>query len=189
MHTAGKISTCPDWKITCPVGHVTTKFYVPWDKIYMPRACGHPLMSSPAVVVSIVPADGLAHNGAKPSAGTLMTMFTLLVLKSEYTIILNLKKIQQSLFTLFLLKAILWLGKLSHLQQQIKHAINDIKHNMNFIPNVHPDGLAHNGNKQSVGTVLSTKFKYFFSKVSWIINDFYFSFVDLLHWRFFHYIL
>ena len=38
MYTAGKISMCPDWKITCPVGHVTTKVYVPWDKIYMPRA-------------------------------------------------------------------------------------------------------------------------------------------------------
>ena len=48
MYTAGKISTCPDWKITCPLGHVTTKVYVPWDKIYMPRACGHALMSSPA---------------------------------------------------------------------------------------------------------------------------------------------
>ena len=35
---------CPDWKITCPVGHVTTKVYVPWDKIYMPRARGHALM-------------------------------------------------------------------------------------------------------------------------------------------------
>ena len=29
MYTAGKISTCPDWKITCPVGHVTTKVWVP----------------------------------------------------------------------------------------------------------------------------------------------------------------
>ena len=46
-----KYSTCPDWKITCSVGHVITKFYVPWDKIYMPRACGHALMSSPALVV------------------------------------------------------------------------------------------------------------------------------------------
>ena len=47
VHTAGKISTCPDWKFTCPVGHVATKVYVPWDKIYMPRARGHTLMSSP----------------------------------------------------------------------------------------------------------------------------------------------
>ena len=47
MYTAGKISTRPDWKITCPVGHVTTKVCVPWDKIYMPRAHGHALMSSP----------------------------------------------------------------------------------------------------------------------------------------------
>ena len=30
-------------------GHVTTKVYVPWDKIYMPRACGHTLMSSPGM--------------------------------------------------------------------------------------------------------------------------------------------
>ena len=47
MYTAGKISTCPDWKITCPVGHITTTDYLPWDKIYMPWACGHALMSSP----------------------------------------------------------------------------------------------------------------------------------------------
>ena len=39
MYTTGEISTCPDWKITRPVGHLTTKVYVPWDKIYMPRAC------------------------------------------------------------------------------------------------------------------------------------------------------
>ena len=110
------------------------------------------------VVVSIVPADGLAPNGARPSAGTMMTSLNLLVLKSEYTIILNLKKIQQSLFTLYLLKAFLWLRKLSHLQQQIKYAINDIKHNMNFIPNVHPDGLARDGTKPSVGTALTIKF-------------------------------
>ena len=37
-YTAGKISTCPDWKISCPVGHVTTNVYVPCDRIYMPRA-------------------------------------------------------------------------------------------------------------------------------------------------------
>ena len=47
MYTAEKISTRPDWKITCPVGHVTTKVYVPWDKIYMPRACGHALLTNP----------------------------------------------------------------------------------------------------------------------------------------------
>ena len=47
MYTAGKISMCPVWKITCPVGHVATKVNVPWDKIYMSRACGHALMSSP----------------------------------------------------------------------------------------------------------------------------------------------
>ena len=45
MYTAGKISTCPDWKISdsksdCPVGHVTTKVYMPWDKIYMPGHVG-----------------------------------------------------------------------------------------------------------------------------------------------------
>ena len=38
----------PWLKVTCPVGPITTKVYVPWDKIYMPRACGHALMSSPA---------------------------------------------------------------------------------------------------------------------------------------------
>ena len=43
IYTAEKISTCSDWKITCPVGHATTKVYVPWDKIYMPSACGHAL--------------------------------------------------------------------------------------------------------------------------------------------------
>ena len=47
MYTAEKISTCPDWKIMCPVGHVTTKVYVPWDKIYMPWAHGQAVMSSP----------------------------------------------------------------------------------------------------------------------------------------------
>ena len=53
MHTAGKISTCPDWKVTCPVRHITTKVYVPWDKIYMPQACGHALMSSPEVAITL----------------------------------------------------------------------------------------------------------------------------------------
>ena len=48
MNTAGKISTCPDWKTTCPVGHITTTVYVPWDKINMPQACGHTLMSNAA---------------------------------------------------------------------------------------------------------------------------------------------
>ena len=43
--STGKICTCPDWKITCPVGHVTTKVYVPWDKIYMPRACSPELIN------------------------------------------------------------------------------------------------------------------------------------------------
>ena len=38
MYTAEKTYTCPDWKITCPLGHVTAKVYVPWDKIYLPRA-------------------------------------------------------------------------------------------------------------------------------------------------------
>ena len=66
MYTAGKISTFPDWKITCLVGHVTTKCYVPWDKIYMPRACRHTLMSENPlktadswVLVIIVAADVL----------------------------------------------------------------------------------------------------------------------------------
>ena len=60
MYTAGKISTCPDWKITCPVGHVTTKFYVPWVKIYMPRACGHALVSSPELEAPISHYHGCA---------------------------------------------------------------------------------------------------------------------------------
>ena len=47
MYTAGKVNTCPDLKITCPAGHVTTNVNVPWDKIYMPRACRHALMLSP----------------------------------------------------------------------------------------------------------------------------------------------
>ena len=54
MYTAGKVNTCPDLKITCPAGHVTTNVYVPWDKIYMPRAWGHALMSSPAVASVII---------------------------------------------------------------------------------------------------------------------------------------
>ena len=36
-------------KITCPVEHVTTNVYLPWDRIYMPRACGHALMLSPVI--------------------------------------------------------------------------------------------------------------------------------------------
>ena len=43
MYTAGKISTCPDWKINCPVEQVTTKDYVSWDNIYMPWAWEHAL--------------------------------------------------------------------------------------------------------------------------------------------------
>ena len=31
-------------KITCPFRHVTPHLYVPGNKIYMPRACGHPLI-------------------------------------------------------------------------------------------------------------------------------------------------
>ena len=49
MYTAGKIKTWPDWKFTCPVGHVSIKVYEPWNKIYMPQACGHTLMLSPAL--------------------------------------------------------------------------------------------------------------------------------------------
>ena len=61
MYTAGEISACPDWKNTCPVGHITTKIYVPWDKIYMPWACGHALMSSPGLVTSYGDRD-LGHH-------------------------------------------------------------------------------------------------------------------------------
>ena len=44
MYTAGKISTCPDQKNPLPSqAIVTTKVYVPWDQLYMPRA----LISSP----------------------------------------------------------------------------------------------------------------------------------------------
>ena len=57
MYTAGKISTCPDWKITCPVGHATTKVCVPWDKIYMPRACGHAFMSRPVKCRQVAKCD------------------------------------------------------------------------------------------------------------------------------------
>ena len=49
MYTAGKVSTCPDWRVICPVGHVTTEVYVPWDRMYVPRAYGHALMLSPAI--------------------------------------------------------------------------------------------------------------------------------------------
>ena len=62
LYIAGEISTCCDWKITCPVGHITTKIYVPWDKIYvpwdkiyMPGACGHTFISSPGFVISNPP--------------------------------------------------------------------------------------------------------------------------------------
>ena len=47
IYTAGKISTFPDWKITCPVGHVTTKnFMCPETRSTCP---GHALMSSPGI--------------------------------------------------------------------------------------------------------------------------------------------
>ena len=88
MDTAGKIMTCPDLKITCPVGHVTTKVYVPWDKIYMPRACGHTLMSSPEWAVRLVDEQAshlLGHGPArvrathqwrhKPNGGNLAVSF------------------------------------------------------------------------------------------------------------------
>ena len=38
-----KISTCSEWKVTCPVGQVTTKVYVPWDKSTCPGHAGTPL--------------------------------------------------------------------------------------------------------------------------------------------------
>ena len=53
MYTARKVSVCPDWKITCPVRHLTTKVYVPWNKMYLPRACGNALMLSPAHMVRV----------------------------------------------------------------------------------------------------------------------------------------
>ena len=34
-------------KSTCPVGHVSSRVHVPGRKIYVPRALGHALMSSP----------------------------------------------------------------------------------------------------------------------------------------------
>ena len=52
MYTDGKISTCPDWKISCPVGHITRTVNVSWGKINMPRASGHALMSSPGISTS-----------------------------------------------------------------------------------------------------------------------------------------
>ena len=41
-------------KVTCLFGHVTSKVYMPC-KIYMPRACGHAVMSTPVeeIVISI----------------------------------------------------------------------------------------------------------------------------------------
>ena len=54
IYTAGKISMCPSRKITCLVAHATTKFYVPWDKIYMPWACRYTLISSPDQSISDV---------------------------------------------------------------------------------------------------------------------------------------
>ena len=41
--TEKKISTCSEWKVTCPVGQVTTKVYVPWDKSTCPGHAGTPL--------------------------------------------------------------------------------------------------------------------------------------------------
>ena len=47
MYTAGKISTCPDQKNHLPSRAHNHKILCPWDKIYMPRACGHTLVSYP----------------------------------------------------------------------------------------------------------------------------------------------
>ena len=55
MYTAGKISTCYDVqteKLLATSGIKSQKFM---DKIYMPRACGHALMSSPAMYMSQLP--------------------------------------------------------------------------------------------------------------------------------------
>ena len=37
-HTLKNVDFIHRWQNRCPVGHVTTKVYVSWDKIYMPRA-------------------------------------------------------------------------------------------------------------------------------------------------------
>ena len=75
MYSAGKINTCPDWKITCPVRHVTTKFYMPWDKIYMPRACGHALMSSPDKISALVQIMAWCWPGDKPLSEPMLAFF------------------------------------------------------------------------------------------------------------------
>ena len=66
MYTAWRISMCPGRKITCPVGHITTKVYVQWDKIYMPRACGHALMSSPDNDTALVQIRAWHRTSDKP---------------------------------------------------------------------------------------------------------------------------
>ena len=38
MYTVGKKSICPDWMITCPVGHPKTKVYTPSNEIYLPQS-------------------------------------------------------------------------------------------------------------------------------------------------------
>ena len=74
-YTAGKISMCPAWKITCPVGHIATKVNVLWDKIYMPRACGHALMLSPEswkLISSVEWINQLSHWNTSTNAGKVM---------------------------------------------------------------------------------------------------------------------
>ena len=41
-----KKSMCSTPQIACPVRHLAKQFYMPWDKMYMPRACGHTSMLS-----------------------------------------------------------------------------------------------------------------------------------------------
>ena len=54
IYTAEKISTCPDWKITCPVGHVTTKVCAQGQDLHAPgtRSC---LNVDPCLVLELLP--------------------------------------------------------------------------------------------------------------------------------------
>ena len=49
-------------KFYLPNGQVNLKFYLPPHKIYLPRAGGQCLMSSPAVCVCVTPSSPLLHD-------------------------------------------------------------------------------------------------------------------------------
>ena len=64
-YTAGKTSTCPGWKMACPVGHLTTKVMFLWQDLHAPgmRAC---LNVEPCIYASVTYAIIGSDNGLSP---------------------------------------------------------------------------------------------------------------------------